>query len=52
MANIRFFYPALNPFHPAAYETDDVGGSEAALMPASGALAQLGHAVTPAKQVV
>jgi tetratricopeptide (TPR) repeat protein/glycosyltransferase involved in cell wall biosynthesis len=46
MANILFFYPASNPFHPSAYDTDGVGGFEAALILASRALAQLGHAVT------
>ncbi len=46
MAGIVFYYPAPNPFHPAAYETEGVGGSEAALILAGRALARRGHAVT------
>jgi len=46
MASILFYYPASNPFRPTSYETEGVGGSEASLILASRALAQLGHAVT------
>ncbi len=51
MAGVVFYYPASNPFHPAAYETEGVGGSEASLILASRALARRGHAVTVFNQI-